>query len=151
MKLLIAAVGKAKPSPEQQLFIDYTKRIPWKIALKEVESKQADLGKRKAREAELLLAACEGHTHMIALDETGKNLNSRELAATIATWQKNGVSSLVCVIGGADGLHDSVLNRAQLVLSFGRLTWPHMLVRALLAEQLYRTHSIISGHPYHRG
>ena len=151
MKLLIAAVGKAKPSPEQQLFIDYTKRMPWKISLKEVESKQADLGKRKAHEAELLLAACEGYNHMIALDETGKNLNSRELAATISTWQQNGVSSLACIIGGADGLHDSVRARAQLLLSFGRLTWPHMLVRAMLAEQLYRAHSIISGHPYHRG
>lgn len=150
MKLLIAAIGKAKPSPEQQLYLDYTKRLPWKISVKEFQIKQDDSAKRMQREGEQLLAACVGYDHLVALDESGRQLSSREFAATLASWQQRGASSFAFVIGGSDGLSDEVLKKANLVWSLGKVTWPHMLVRALLAEQLYRAHSINSGHPYHR-
>ncbi len=150
MKILIAAIGKAKSSPQQQLYADYVKRIPWKIECKEFESKLADTAQRKAKEAELLLGACAGYEHIIALDESGELLSSREFSTHLGKWQQQGLSSFAFVIGGADGLDASVLKKAKLVWSFGRVTWPHMLVRGMLAEQLYRAHSVISGHPYHR-
>ncbi len=150
MKLLIAAVGKARPSPEQQLQADYLKRLPWKITTKEIEDKSEPAQKRKAREGQLLLAACKGYGRFVALDESGKNLSSQEFADTLAAWQRQGESSFAFVIGGADGLDKTLTDAAHLVWSLGRVTWPHMLVRALLAEQLYRAHTLMSGHPYHR-
>lgn len=150
MKLLIAAVGRAKASPEQQLYHDYAGRLKWKLECKEFEAKLADTAQRKAREAELLLAACKGYGKIIALDETGKNLSSAEFADHMKRWQGQGNSSFAFVIGGADGLDKIVLEKSHLVWSLGKVTWPHLLVRALLAEQLYRASSIISGHPYHR-
>lgn len=139
MKLLIAAVGKARPSPEQQLYHDYIKRLPWKVTLKEIDPKRP-----------ALLEACKGYDKLIALDESGKMLSSREFAGQLKTWQQQGHSSFAFIIGGADGLDKETRESAHLVWSLGKVTWPHMLVRALLAEQLYRAHSIISGHPYHR-
>lgn len=138
MKILIAAIGKAKPSPELQLYNDYVKRLPWKVAVKEV------------KDAAGLIAACDGFDRIIALDESGKTLSSREFAEQLKHWQQQGNSSYAFIIGGADGLSEDVRKKAHLVWSFGRITWPHMLVRGLLAEQLYRAHSIITNHPYHR-
>jgi 23S rRNA (pseudouridine1915-N3)-methyltransferase len=146
MKLLIAAIGKAKPSPELSLFQEYVKRMAWKVTLKELDVRPAS----KEKEAEKLLAACEGYARLVALDETGRQFTSPQFARQLGEWQQAGHSSLAFVIGGADGLHESVRARAQLVWALGSLTWPHMLVRALLAEQLYRAQSILSGHPYHR-
>jgi len=146
MKLLIAAIGKLKPSPELQLYNDYMKRLPWKIALGEFDVRPAS----KEKEAEKLLAACRGYSRIIALDETGKQFSSPAFAKQLSTWQQQGHSSFAFVIGGADGLDASVLEASDLVWSLGALTWPHMLVRGLLAEQLYRSYSIITNHPYHR-
>lgn len=150
MKIVISAIGKAKTSPQQQLYLDYIKRLPWKVECKEFDVKIADTTQRKAREAELLLSACVGYDSIIALDESGKLLSSREFSEHIGNWQQQGISSFAFVIGGADGLDASVLKKAKLIWSFGRVTWPHMLVRGMLAEQLYRAHSVLSGHPYHR-
>ena len=151
MKLLISCIGKAKQaSPQHQLYLDYIKRLSYKVECKEFEDKNPNLSMRKAKEAELLLSACAGYEHIIALDETGKNISSREFAEHIKTKQQQGVSSFVFIIGGADGLDESVLKKSNLIWSFGKVTWPHMLVRAMLAEQLYRTHTLLSGHPYHR-
>lgn len=151
MKLTIAAIGKMKDtSPEARLVQEYLKRLPWKITIREFDVKHADAATRQRREADLLLAACEGADTIIALDERGRDLSSRELAKQFSQWQGGGASHLAIVIGGADGLHESLRTRAGLLLSFGRLTWPHMLVRAMLAEQLYRVSSILEGHPYHR-
>ena len=146
MKLLIAAIGKAKAGPELQLYHDYVKRLSWKVTLKELDVRPAS----KEKEADKLLSACEGYARLIALDETGKQFSSPQFAQQLGAWQQAGHSSLAFVIGGADGLHESVRARAHLVWALGSLTWPHMLVRALLAEQLYRAQSILSGHPYHR-
>ncbi len=150
MKILIAAIGKAKASPQLQLYDDYVKRIPWKVQCKEFDTKISDSRQRKAREAELLLGACAGHEHIIALDESGDLLSSREFSGHILKCQQQGISSFAFIIGGADGLDGSILKKANLLWSFGRVTWPHMLVRGMLAEQLYRANSVISGHPYHR-
>jgi len=151
MKLTIAASGKMKDgSPEAMLLREYIKRLPWKITLKEFEIKHADTATRQMKEAEALLGACTGCEKIIALDEHGKDLSSRELAKQFSDWQQQGISSAGLMIGGADGLHESVRKKAHLVLAFGRATWPHMLVRAMLAEQLYRVSTILEGHPYHR-
>jgi 23S rRNA (pseudouridine1915-N3)-methyltransferase len=138
MKLLIAAIGKAKAGPEQQLYLDYVKRLPWKLELRECKDEAG------------LLAACKGYDRIVALDESGKTLSSEEFAGQIQNWQQQGNSSFAFIIGAADGLSDEVRGAAHMSWSLGRVTWPHMLVRGLLAEQLYRTYSIIANHPYHR-
>ncbi|MDE3016739.1 MAG: 23S rRNA (pseudouridine(1915)-N(3))-methyltransferase RlmH [Pseudomonadota bacterium] len=150
MKIFIAAIGKAKPSPERQLYDDYIRRLPWKAVCREFDAKLQDPLKRKSKEGGLLLGACQGYDKIIALDEGGKTFSSREFSETLGHWQRQGNSSFAFIIGGADGLSPEALRKAHLVWSFGRVTWPHMLVRALLAEQLYRAHSVLSGHPYHR-
>jgi 23S rRNA (pseudouridine1915-N3)-methyltransferase len=87
---------------------------------------------------------------MVALDERGRDLTSRDLADQIAAWRRDGQRDLAFLVGGPDGLDDAVLARADLTLALGRMTWPHRLVPALLAEQLYRASTILTGHPYHR-
>jgi 23S rRNA (pseudouridine1915-N3)-methyltransferase len=151
MNLLIAAIGKSKPGPERVLYEHYAKRIPWKMTLKEYElKKQLPSLQRKEQEADLLLDAVKQADYVIALDEKGKDLNSIAFAAQLQKCQDQDRHNIAFIIGGADGLHDTIQKRADLLLSFGRLTWPHMLVRGLLAEQLYRSYSILSNHPYHR-
>ena len=88
---------------------------------------------------------------MVALDGRGKTLTSEEFATRLARWRDDGIADLVFVIGGADGLDRRLIERAAFVLSLGAMTWPHLLVRVLLAEQIYRAQSILLGHPYHRG
>lgn len=151
MRLHLAAVGKCKPGPERDLFEQYVRRLTSPLTLKEVEEKRPlPPAERTAREAELLLAALPAGAIVVALDERGASLSSEAFAAKIKTWRDQGAGDLAFVIGGADGHGEAVRKRANLLLSFGSMTWPHMLVRALLAEQLYRAQSIIAGHPYHR-
>ena len=150
MKILIAAIGKAKASPEHQLYLEYGKRLPWKLECREFEAKAQEGHKRKAQEGELLLTACKPYHRVVALDENGKQFSSLEFADQLKRWQQQGHSSLAFMIGGADGLDAAAVKNAHLVWSLGKVTWPHMLVRALVAEQLYRAHTLISGHPYHR-
>ncbi len=150
MKILISAIGKAKASPEQQLYNEYVKRITWPVQCREFDVKASNLEERKSREGGQLLSACVGYDRIIALDETGKTLSSPEFAMQLRGWQQQGHSSFAFVIGGSDGLDDSVRGAAHLVWSFGRITYPHMLIRALLAEQIYRAQTIINGHPYHK-
>lgn len=152
MRVQIRAVGRMKAGPEQALLEHYRKRLPFPLDVAEVDDrKMTSTGEtRLVEEAEALLAGAPAGSPLVALDETGKTPSSRELADKLAAWRDEGRLPIVFVIGGADGLHDSVRRKADLVLSFGRLTWPHLLVRALLAEQIYRVHSILTGHPYHR-
>lgn len=147
MKLLIAAIGKSKPaSPEHQLYLDYGKRLPWKLDCQEFDIRPSN----KEKEAEKLLMACKGYNRLIALDESGKTLSSPEFSNQLAKWQQQGDSSFAFMIGGADGHHANLLKKCDLIWSLGRVTWPHMLVRGLLAEQLYRAYTLQTGHPYHR-
>ena len=150
MKAIISAIGKAKAGPEQALYSEYLKRLPWPVTAKEFDVKLNDIAQRKVREGEQLLSGVVACDRVVALDETGKTLSSREFAEQLKSWQQQGSSSFGFIIGGSDGLDSAVLKKANLVWSFGRVTYPHMLVRALLAEQLYRAHTIISGHPYHK-
>lgn len=151
MQIEILAIGRARAGPERELFQTYADRIRWPLALRELEEKRPlPPAALKTREGELLTGSLSRDAVAIALDETGKDLTSEELAARLGRWRDEGRDSLAFIIGGADGLSDAVRKRADLVLSFGRQTWPHMLVRAMLAEQIYRAQQILAGHPYHR-
>ena len=152
MRLWLWAVGKVKPGPEKILFEQYAKRLTPPLTLCEVEEKRPlSIPERKAQEAKLLRAAIPAKAKIVALDERGAALTSVQLAQKIETWRDDGVADLAFLIGGADGHDPSIRDDADLILSLGALTWPHMLVRILIAEQLWRTQSILSGHPYHRG
>ncbi|HVR65420.1 MAG TPA: 23S rRNA (pseudouridine(1915)-N(3))-methyltransferase RlmH [Verrucomicrobiae bacterium] len=155
MRITIAAVGKWKAGPEKALFEEYRKRLKWPMALKEVEERRPlPAPQMKLREAELLRAALppgkSGDLLMVALDERGKALSSESLAKQISTWQQRGIGGAAFVIGGADGLDESLKKDSGMLLSLGPMTWPHMLVRVMLIEQLYRAQQILAGHPYHR-
>jgi 23S rRNA (pseudouridine1915-N3)-methyltransferase len=104
----------------------------------------------RAREAELILAALAPGARLVALDERGLAWTSRDLADRLAQWRDQGTATLAFAIGGADGLGRAVIERADAVLSLGAMTWPHLLVRGMLLEQLYRAQQILAGHPYHR-
>jgi 23S rRNA (pseudouridine1915-N3)-methyltransferase len=121
------------------------------VTLVEVEEKRRlSAGELKGREAELILAAVPAGARLIALDEHGAAWNSRQLADRLAGWRDGGTAVLAFVIGGADGLGKAVIERADTVLSLGALTWPHLLARSLVLEQLYRAQQILACHPYHR-
>lgn len=159
MRLQIAAIGAKPGASESTLITDYVKRantIGRNIGfsgpdISALEAPRSLSGaKRQEREGALLLGVAPPNANLVALDERGQNLSSEKLAAIIANWRDDGVGHTTFAIGGADGHDQSVLDRAAIRLSFGALTWPHMLVRVMLAEQLYRVMTILSGHPYHR-
>ena len=145
MKVLVAAIGKCKKnSPERMLIDEYIKRSGWDIVIKEADNSNQE------EEAKFLQTAIPQGAKVIVLDERGVNIKSIELAAKLENWQVNGCSEICFLIGGADGHLQSTRDKADLVLSFGKLTLPHMLMRAVLLEQIYRVQTIIAGHPYHR-
>ncbi len=147
----VIAVGRMKPGAERTLFEHFAARITPTLEVREVEEKRTlPAPKLKAREAELLLAVIPEAVRVVALDERGKTMGSVNFAKMLGNWRDDGVRGVAFVIGGASGLERSVLERADMVLSLGAMTWPHMLVRGLLAEQIYRANAILSGHPYHR-
>lgn len=151
MRVLIAAVGRAKAGPERVLYEHFARRLTWPVTLREVEERRPlSAAERMGREAEALLAAVPKGAVVVALDERGRSLSSQDFAERLAAWRDGAVGDLAFLIGGADGLAESVRRRADLLLSLGPMTWPHMLVRGMLAEQLYRAQSILGGHPYHR-
>ena len=150
MRLVVAAVGRGRGDPAQQLFEDYRKRLPWPLELREVRVGGGGAAGRE-REAAALLKGLPTDAYVVALDGGGKALTSEEFAARLASVRDEGTAVVAFLIGGADGHGAPVLARADMVLSLGPMTWPHLLVRAMLAEQLWRAASILSGHPYHRG
>jgi 23S rRNA (pseudouridine1915-N3)-methyltransferase len=152
MRLHIVAVGKLKAGPHAALAQHYAERLAWPLVLREVEEKRPlPAAELKEREGALLLAAAPTGAVLVALDERGKTLTSAAFAQKIAQWRDAGTADLAFLIGGADGLAESVRQKAQLVLSLGAMTWPHLLARGMLLEQLYRAQQILAGHPYHRG
>lgn len=159
VKIDIIAVGRMKSGPERDLCDRYQERFnasgkalslgPVKVMeLAESQARRAE--DRKAEEARLVLAEVDPVASVIALDERGAHLASAAFASRISRQRDEGRKKLLFIIGGADGLDETVRSRADLVLSFGAMTMPHQLVRIVLCEQLYRAASIISGHPYHR-
>jgi 23S rRNA (pseudouridine1915-N3)-methyltransferase len=160
MLIAVHAVGRIKAGPEQELaarFLDRFARSGPAVGLEfagvsEVpEGRAPSAGERRRDEAGRLGARIADGAALVLLDERGRNLTSPDLAGRIAAFRDGGRRNLAFVTGGPDGLDSSLLDRADFVLSFGQLTWPHQLVRVMLAEQLYRAVTILSGHPYHRG
>lgn len=159
MRLKIIAVGKLKDGAERDLsrrYIDRLARSGSAIGLEFAsvidlsESRSKDAATRKRDEADAIRRHLAPDCAFVALDERGRDDGSMEFAAMIAGFRDAGRRELVFVIGGADGLDPSLRSDAAAVWRFGRMTWPHQMVRAMLAEQLYRAAMILSGHPYHR-
>ena len=151
MELLVVAVGRSRDAPILALFDEYARRCPWPIRLVEVQPKDSVPPERRmAAEAELLLAAIPPGAAVVALDEGGRDLASADLARQLGDWRDRYRRTTAFLIGGPDGLAESARAAADLRLAFGRQTWPHRLVRVMLAEQLYRATTILAGHPYHR-
>ena len=151
MRLIIAAAGRWKAAPERALFDHFAGRVAFPLELREIEEKKKlKPDALKKHEGERLLGQVPDGAVVVALDETGKTLNSVAFAEKLKGWRDDGVRDVAFLIGGADGLDDAVRNRADLVMSFGAMTWPHLLVRGLLAEQIYRAQCILAGHPYPR-
>lgn len=129
---------------------EYTSRIRWPLTVYEIESAHRDPQQAQRDEASQINARIREEAFVIALDERGNGLKSLDFAKTLENLQNNGMETIQFLIGGADGLTDSVRDRASMLLSFGQQTWPHMLARIMLLEQIYRAQQILQGHPYHR-
>ena len=153
MKISIISIGKFENSPHKQVFESYIKRLKWKIEIRELELKNAQnlsVAEIKKGEGALILKALRPQSKLIILDENGKEYKSRDFAKLISNFALQGDSDLTFVIGGADGLSEEIIKKSQLKITFGIMTFPHLMVRSILAEQLYRAQTIIEGHPYHR-
>ncbi len=151
IRLRILAIGRLRNGPFGELQALYAARIVPRPALVELEARpRLPPARQKAREAELILEALPAGMPLVALDERGTAGSSREFAARLAAWRDRGTAELAFAIGGAEGLGTAVLDRAAATLSLGPMTWPHLLVRGMLLEQLYRAQQILAGHPYHR-
>lgn len=153
MKISIISIGKFENSPHKQVFETYIKRLKWKVELKELDLKNSQnlsVPKIKEGEGALILKALKPSSKLIILDEDGKQFSSVAFSKMISDFAVAGDSDLSFVIGGSDGLSEEILQKSNLKISFGKMTFPHLMVRAILAEQLYRAQSIIAGHPYHR-
>ena len=138
MLLHIVARGKIGRSPEAELVERYLKRIRWDTKVTELP----DTGGT--------IPPAQAPSRTVALDERGKDLPSEKFAATLERWRDNGVREVQFLIGAADGHDGAVRTEADLLLAYGSATWPHMIARAMLAEQLYRATAILARHPYHR-
>lgn len=138
MLLHIVARGRIGRGPEAELVERYVKRLSWPYKLTELPDTGGKMPPR------------EPGTRVVMLDETGQVLPSRDFAGALEKWRDNGVREARFLIGAADGFDDAQRAEADLLLSFGRATWPHLLARAMLAEQLWRATSILANHPYHR-
>lgn len=159
MRILISAIGKKRNAPESALVEDYLNRMKplgravgvTGVSLVEAEAPKALSGEALVqREGELLLKTVAEGAAIVALDERGVNLSSDAFAAYLGDLRAENTSNVAFLIGGADGHGEEVKDRAIKTISFGAATWPHMLVRVMLAEQLYRAMTILTGHPYHR-
>ncbi|MFN3721995.1 MAG: 23S rRNA (pseudouridine(1915)-N(3))-methyltransferase RlmH [Paracoccaceae bacterium] len=155
MRVHLCTVGRLRTGPERALIDDYTTRFDRSgralslgpLTEHEVEDKR---GGGMAAEAELLSRAVPAGALMVTLDERGALVSSPEFAAMLVRWRDGGRQDLAFVIGGADGIDPGLRARADASISFGKMVWPHMLVRVMLCEQLYRAASILAGAPYHR-
>ena len=149
LKIDVIVVGRLRTGPFFELYQDYAKRIKLSLSLFEIEFKQKS-PKLAEEEAKRILEHVDDRGFVIVLDEKGNGLRSLDFAKTIGNLQDTGENHIQFIIGGADGLTDEIKGRANLLLSFGQQTWPHMLARVLLLEQIYRAQQILIGHPYHR-
>jgi 23S rRNA (pseudouridine1915-N3)-methyltransferase len=159
MRIVIAAVGRSRNAAEDELVSRFLKNgnaLGRRLGFRDVDliaveaSRAAAKTLRIAEEAGRLLSKIPQGSQLIALDAQGRGLTSEEFAERLARMRDDG-DDIAFVMGGPDGLSQAIRDRANLVLAFGPQTWPHMLARAMLAEQLYRAFAILAGHPYHAG
>ena len=159
MRVVIAAVGRLKQGPEREIAAAYRKRaeaVGRSLGLREIEiveireSRAQDVERRRTEESIAIANVIAEGAVVVILDERGENIDSARLATLLRQWREQDRAAACFVIGGADGLAQSLRDRANLKLAFGVATWPHQLVRIMLLEQLYRASTILAGHPYHR-
>lgn len=159
MRVILLAVGRMKKGPETELAQRYLKRAEQagrQIGLRGVEvieireSRASDAGKRMIEESIALANIIPDAAMTAMLDERGESLSSADFADHLRKWRDAGVPAAVFIIGGPDGLAQSLRDKVKLKLAFGAATWPHQMVRIMLLEQIYRAITILSGHPYHR-
>lgn len=159
MKLGIFAVGRLKSGPEKELVARYLDRlkktgraqgIGFSKVTEIAESRAGNAETRKREEALALENTLSPETVLILLDEHGKSMDSVAFSGAIEKYRDQGKREIIFAIGGADGLDPALRARADLTINFGAMTWPHQIVRILLAEQLYRAVTLMAGHPYHR-
>ena len=149
MKYIISAIGKTKNQHEDLITDKYLKRIK-NIQIKQYEVKFNNEQKKIEEEGLKLINSTPPNGKLVLLDEQGENLTSLELAKIILSWRDNNIAYLNFAIGGAFGNGDEIKKRATKILAFGKLTWPHQMVKMMIAEQIYRIETIIQGHPYHK-
>lgn len=147
MQIHLITVGLLKKGPERDLISFYDKQIKWAVTETQIDARRYP--SQKDWQSEIDRHLSDGGMS-IFMDEKGKNLTSRDFADTFEKWQLNGQSKINIVIGGADGFSKDFKKKADMLLSFGQMTWPHMLARAMLYEQIYRAQQILANHPYHR-
>lgn len=145
MNVSLIAIGRLKDPALTALYEEYKKRFEWKISLTELSSKSTP-----DQESTFILNHLSSSSYIITLDERGEALSSAAFAELLKTIQLHHQGRATFIIGGADGLSQEIKEKGQKSLSFGRMTWPHLLVRVMLMEQLYRAQQILKGHPYHR-
>lgn len=159
MKIHILTIGRLKDGPLRQLAANYADRVTKagpQAGLKSLqirefdEARASDSKQRKSREADMIRAAIPPASIIVALDETGKSISSRDFSQKIAKWRDDGEQDLVFIVGGPDGLDHELVKSARQTIAFGMSTWPHQLVRVMLLEQIYRATTLLLGHPYHR-
>ena len=149
MKYIISTIGKIKNNDEDLITRKYLKRIRI-IELKQYEVKTKNKKQKIEEEADKLINSTPKNGKLILLDEEGENISSADLAKLILNWSNNNVTSVNFVIGGAFGNGIKIKKSADKIISLGKLTWPHQMVKMMVAEQIYRIETIIRGHPYHK-
>ena len=150
LKIDVIAAGRLRTGPYFELSQEYMKRIKWSLSVYEIESKLKDAKAVQMEEAKKIKEYLKDTAFIVVMDERGSGLRSLDFAQTLQNLQNSGESHMQFIIGGADGLTEEIRNSANLLLSFGQQTWPHLLARVMLLEQIYRAQQILIGHPYHR-
>ncbi|MFI4947640.1 MAG: 23S rRNA (pseudouridine(1915)-N(3))-methyltransferase RlmH [Alphaproteobacteria bacterium] len=151
IRLYLLAIGRLRRGPLHDVQALYAGRLAPPVTITELEEKRPlPPAALKLREAELILAARPAGARLVALDRTGAAWTSRDFADRLAAWRDGGAAAIAFAIGGAEGLATGVVESADAVMSLGKMTWPHLFVRSMLLEQLYRAQQIHAGHPYHR-
>jgi 23S rRNA (pseudouridine1915-N3)-methyltransferase len=151
MRITILAVGKLRHSVFNQLYELYAKRLKWELRLREIEPHNIkNIREQRRYETARLSTLIPNNAQVIVLDENGEMLSSLGLASWVDRKIQDGTKDICIVIGGANGLDLDILSKSHLILALGRLTWPHLMVRGMILEQIYRVQQILSGHPYHK-
>ena len=150
LKIDVIAVGRLRKGPSFELCQEYMKRIKWSFSVFEVEAKSNEPAAIQREETKKINEHINDNAFVIVMDEKGNGLRSLDFAKTLENLQNTGERQIQFIIGGADGLTEETRGRANMLLSFGQQTWPHMLVRVMLFEQIYRAQQILAGHPSHR-